>query len=122
MANAATPVTTPRPVCQRWRRTMSAKGIEPSSRRCGFQPVSRPARIWNTEPDWISIAIGAISAESRISIRKDRVSRPAPPLARRVPPSRSARINPKNFGASRMPMVSAKSWSARTGSKRGQTG
>ena len=56
---AEMPAKRPSTVCQRWRRTMSRNGIEPSSRRCGFQPVSRPSRIWNTEPDWISIRIGA---------------------------------------------------------------
>jgi DNA/RNA-binding domain of Phe-tRNA-synthetase-like protein len=55
MRKAETPAKRPSRVCQRWRRTMSLMGIEPSSRRCGCQPVSRPSRIWNTEPDWMSI-------------------------------------------------------------------
>jgi len=38
----ATRLNTPIATCERWRRTMSLKGIEPSSRRCGSQPVSRP--------------------------------------------------------------------------------
>ena len=79
---------------------MSRSGIEPSSRRCGCQPVSRPSRIWNTEPDWITIRIGAISAESRISItvesdEPDRAAgRAAGPRA-----FKSISTSPKSFGA-----------------------
>ena len=81
---AASSVTKPSAVCERWRRTMAAKGIEPSSRRCGFQPVSRPERICSTAPDWITIMIEASAAETRISIRVDRNRRTAPPQPRRV--------------------------------------
>ncbi|MNR60589.1 hypothetical protein D3C85_1821070 [compost metagenome] len=48
---AEMPATMPSTVWVRCRRMMSFSGIEPSSRRCGFQPVSRPSRIWKTEPD-----------------------------------------------------------------------
>ena len=54
---AANSVMRPSSVCARWRRAMLPSGIEPSSRRCGFQPVSRPDRICATDPDWISIMI-----------------------------------------------------------------
>ena len=82
---------------------MSLSGIEPSSRRCGFQPVSRPSRIWNTEPDWISIRIGASSAESTISISAETMSRIAPPQARRaVAAEQHQRRRPNSFGASRI--------------------
>src|SRR6202044_3717266 len=64
---AADKVMTPNAVCARWRRAMLLSGIEPSSRRCGFQPVSRPDRIWATDPDWISIMIAANAAEKMIS-------------------------------------------------------
>ena len=80
----ANSVSTPSAICARWRRTMLPKGIEPSSRRCGFQPVSRPDRIWTTEPDWISIMIGASSADMRVSSSAERTSRIAPPHATRV--------------------------------------
>jgi len=39
MRPAETPASRPSRLCQRWRRTMSRQGIEPSSRRCGCQPV-----------------------------------------------------------------------------------
>ena len=81
---AASSVTTPSSVWARWRRTMLMKGIEPSSRRCGFQPVSRPERICSTAPDWITIMIEASAAETRISISVERNSRTAPPQPRRV--------------------------------------
>ena len=53
---------------------MLLKGIDPSSRRCGFQPVSRPDRICATDPDWISIMIGASAAEMTISTKVEATS------------------------------------------------
>ena len=52
-------VMTPSAVCERWRRMISLRGMEPSSRRCGFHPVSRPKTICITEPVWITIMMGA---------------------------------------------------------------
>ena len=120
--NAETPVRSPSTVCQRWRRTMSRSGIEPSSRRCGCQPVSRPSRIWNTEPDWITIRIGAMRAESRISITVEATSRTAPPARRRPSAFESISTSPKNFGAKSTAMVTPNSASARSGSNRGHCG
>jgi hypothetical protein len=37
-------MTKPMPTWDLWRRTIDPNGTEPSSRRCGFQPVSRPNR------------------------------------------------------------------------------
>ena len=119
---AAMPVNTPKAMCQRCRRTMSGNGIEPSSRRCGFQPVSRPAMIWNTEPDWISIMIGAISADMMTSSRAETVSRRPPPQARLSAVLNSVRSQPNSLGASRIAMVNPNNESARSGSNRGQTG
>ena len=42
--------------------------MPPSSRRCGCQPPSRPARIETTAADCVSIATGAISPASTVSI------------------------------------------------------
>ena len=81
---AANSVMRPSTVCPRWRRAMLLNGIEPSSRRCGFQPVSRPDRICATDPDWISIMIGASAAEMMISTIVEAMSASAPPEPRRV--------------------------------------
>ena len=62
MMSATTSVRKPSAMCQRCRRTMSLNGMEPSSRRCGVQPVSRPNTICSTDPVWMTIMIGAISA------------------------------------------------------------
>ena len=93
---------------------MLLKGIDPSSRRCGFQPVSRPDRICATDPDWISIMIGASAAEMMISTKVEATSASAPPEPRRVFGSMSASRRPRNLGASRMPIVSSNSCSARS--------
>ncbi len=63
---------------------MALSGIEPSSRRCGFQPVSRPERICTTDPVWITIMIGAIAADMMISTNVEAMSRQRPPRPRRV--------------------------------------
>ena len=111
---AANSVMTPNAVCARWRRAMLLSGIEPSSRRCGFQPVSRPDRICATDPDWISIMIAANAAEMMISTNVEAMSARAPPDPRRVFGSVSANRRPRNFGASRTPIVTSKSCSARS--------
>ena len=80
---ADSPAKMPKSIWLRCRRTISPKGIEPSSRRCGFQPVSRPSTIWNTAPDWMTISSGAISADIRISRMAEAMRRRPPPLARR---------------------------------------
>ena len=92
---------------------MLEKGIEPSSRRCGFQPVSRPERICSTEPDWITIMIDASAAEMTISISVDRTSRIAPPQPRRVGPSIRAATSPRILGASSTAIVNSNRRSAR---------
>ena len=102
---AADNVMTPNAVCARWRRAMLLNGIDPSSRRCGFQPVSRPDRICATDPDWISIMIAANAAEMMISANVEAISASAPPAPRRVLVSKSAIARPRNLGASRTPIV-----------------
>ena len=81
---AANSVMSPKRVCARWRRAMLLSGIEPSSRRCGFQPVSRPDRICATDPDWISIMIAENAADMMISTIVEAMSASAPPEPRRV--------------------------------------
>ena len=101
---------------------MLANGIEPSSRRCGFQPVSRPDRICTTDPDWISIMIGASAADMRISTSVEATSASAPPQPRRVFGVDQRDDQAEELRREQDAMVSSNSCSARSESKRGQAG
>ena len=100
-----------------------ASGIEPSSRRCGFQPVSRPSRIWKTEP-------GLDQHQDRRDQRReqdlDQADSDEADAAAAGPPHRAveqrqheARTASARAGS---PWSAPNSWSARSGSKRGQVG
>ena len=84
--------------------------------------MSRPARIWNTAPDWISIITGASSADMMTSTMNEIVRRMPPPQARRSGPFTRYRNRPKILGASRISIVAANSVSDRSASNRGHVG
>ncbi len=120
--SAATSEMTPRITWSRWRRMIDLNGTEPSSRRCGSHPVSKPNRMCSTWPEWIIIMIGASRADISTSNRVESTSRIAPPAPRRVGPSNRATIRPKSFGASSTAMVRMNSASDRSASNTGQVG
>ena len=114
---------TPIATWARWRRTMALKGIEPSSRRCGSQPVSKPNTKCMTCPAWISIMIGASSADMMISKRRREDEPIAPPPPRRVRALEAGRdAGRRSWAESRIVMVRAKRLSDRAASNRGQVG
>ena len=78
-----------------WKRQSRPQGTRSASRACGFQPLSRPVRIWMTEEVCTSIMIGATSAESTISVTRLAAERRRRPRAAGSP--RKAAV-PSSFG------------------------
>ena len=81
---------------RRWKRQSSGQGTRSASRAWALQPLSRPVRIWMTEPVCTSIMIGATSAVRMSSARTPRKVRPRRP--RKSALRRKAAV-PKSLGA-----------------------
>ena len=77
---------------------MLQKGTEPSSRRCGSQPVSKPNRYARIDPVWISIMIGASSGrDHHFEQCRDEQARDAAETRGAFPDRRIATIEPEQF-------------------------
>ncbi len=120
-AHATAPSSRPSTVWRRYNRRVSRGGIAPSSRRCAFQPESRPSRMAITSIVCVSMTTGAIRPASSVSNRMPPIRRSTPKPRRSSRRSRTA-MHPSSFGTSSSAMVATNIHMARTGSTTGHCG